>query len=55
LKTVGEPDVLHSLKNRLADPHSLETAHGVFGLMSLADWQRWAYKHTDHHLRQFGV
>lgn len=34
---------------------ALEPAHGVFGVMSLSDWQRWAYKHTDHHLRQFGL
>ena len=37
-----------------AKPSALEPVHGVFGTMSLADWQRWAYKHTDHHLRQFG-
>jgi hypothetical protein len=29
--------------------------HPVFGRMSAADWLRWAYLHTDHHLRQFGV
>jgi Protein of unknown function (DUF1569) len=29
--------------------------HPVFGRMSEADWLRWAYLHTDHHLRQFGV
>jgi hypothetical protein len=45
---------------RLADaPGSrgaeLEPMHGVFGAMSPRDWQRWAYKHTDHHLRQFGL
>ena len=34
---------------------TLEPAHGLFGTMSVADWQRWAYKHTDHHLRQFGL
>ena len=34
---------------------TLEPVHGFFGTMSVADWQRWAYKHTDHHLRQFGV
>lgn len=34
---------------------TLEPTHGFFGTMSLADWQRWAYKHTDHHLRQFGL
>ena len=29
--------------------------HPVFGRMSHAAWMRWAYLHTDHHLRQFGV
>jgi hypothetical protein len=33
----------------------LEPVHGVFGTMTVVDWQRWAYKHTDHHLRQFGL
>ena len=33
----------------------LEPAHGFFGRMSVRDWQRWAFKHTEHHLRQFGV
>jgi hypothetical protein len=28
-------------------------AHPVFGRMSHAQWMRWAYLHTDHHLRQF--
>lgn len=32
----------------------LEPAHGIFGTMTVSDWQRWAWKHTDHHLRQFG-
>lgn len=38
-----------------ADPSAVERAHGFFGTMSIVDWQRWAYKHTDHHLRQFGL
>ncbi len=38
-----------------ASPGALERAHGFFGTMSREDWQRWAYKHTDHHLRQFGL
>jgi len=29
--------------------------HPVFGPMSEGDWMRWAYLHTDHHLRQFGL
>lgn len=28
--------------------------HPMFGPMSFADWMRWGYLHTDHHLRQFG-
>jgi hypothetical protein len=38
-----------------AKPDTLEPVHGLFGTMSVSDWQRWAYKHTDHHLRQFGL
>lgn len=34
---------------------SLEPAHGLFGDMSARDWQRWSYRHTDYHLRQFGL
>jgi hypothetical protein len=33
---------------------SLRGAHALFGRMTARDWWRWAYKHTDHHLRQFG-
>jgi Protein of unknown function (DUF1569) len=29
--------------------------HPIFGRLSRAGWMRWAYLHTDHHLRQFGV
>jgi hypothetical protein len=29
--------------------------HPIFGRMSRAAWLRWAYLHTDHHLRQFGA
>jgi hypothetical protein len=27
--------------------------HPIFGPMSEDDWLRWAYRHVDHHLRQF--
>ena len=30
-------------------------AHPIFGSMSRQAWLRWAYVHTDHHLRQFGA
>jgi len=29
--------------------------HFVFGVLTMRDWQRWAWAHVDHHLRQFGV
>lgn len=38
-----------------AAPGALVEAHPVLGPMSRANWMRWAYLHTDHHLRQFGV
>jgi hypothetical protein len=28
--------------------------HPIFGKLSKWEWQRWAYLHVDHHLRQFG-
>jgi hypothetical protein len=33
---------------------SLEPTHGIIGTMTTRDWQRWAYRHVDYHLRQFG-
>jgi len=30
-------------------------AHFLFGPMSLRDWHRMAYRHTYHHLKQFGL
>ncbi len=38
-----------------APAESLAPGHGAFGRMTLRDWHRWAYRHTDHHLRQFGL
>ena len=29
--------------------------HPFFREMTAADWMRWGYLHSDHHLRQFGV
>ena len=30
-------------------------SHPRFGPMSESAWLRWGYRHTDHHLRQFGA
>ncbi|HEY1952290.1 MAG TPA: DUF1569 domain-containing protein [Gemmatimonadaceae bacterium] len=39
--------------------HNLDTVaerpHFIFGKLSREEWGRWAYLHTDHHLRQFGL
>jgi hypothetical protein len=32
-----------------------EAQHPFFGPMSAADWLRWGWLHTDHHLRQFSA
>jgi hypothetical protein len=37
-----------------ADPHIVQQ-HPFFGKMSGNEWAVLAYKHLDHHLRQFGV
>jgi hypothetical protein len=37
-----------------ARPGELDPSHTRFGPMTVGDWHRWAYRHTDHHLRQFG-
>jgi hypothetical protein len=31
-----------------------EWRHPMFGIIRSAETMRWAYLHTDHHLRQFG-
>jgi uncharacterized protein DUF1569 len=31
----------------------LDRPHPIFGFMSRADWLRWGWLHTDHHLHQF--
>lgn len=47
---------LGSLLDRFAaaDPQTLHP-HPVFGRLSRGEWGRWAWRHTDHHLRQFGA
>ena len=45
--------LLDEVTARTRDLHG--RSHPVFGRMSDGAWLRWAYLHTDHHLRQFGV
>ncbi|HYI95942.1 MAG TPA: DUF1569 domain-containing protein [Bryobacteraceae bacterium] len=37
------------------DPTVGRFPHPLFGMMSVEDWMRWGYLHSDHHLRQFGI
>jgi len=29
--------------------------HVLFGALTRGEWGRWAYRHVDHHLRQFSA
>ena len=48
---------VESLLNQIATlPRNADWPdHPIFGRMSQAAWLRWAYRHVDHHLRQFGA
>jgi hypothetical protein len=37
------------------EPDVDRSFHPLFGRMTRRDWAVWAYRHTDHHLRQFGL
>ena len=39
----------------IASPDGVSPTHFRFGRMSLRAWHHWAFKHVDHHLRQFGL
>jgi hypothetical protein len=47
---------IEALMQRAAGATDCETRpHPIFGRLSARAWMRWAYLHTDHHLRQFGA
>ncbi len=45
--------VLHAQLDRMIASRTWPM-HPFFGRLSTAQWLRWGYLHTDHHLRQFG-
>ncbi len=52
----GDRERAIDLLRQLATPGQLlAPAHPAFGRMDRRDWLRYAYVHTDHHLRQFGL
>jgi hypothetical protein len=46
---------VEALLERVLQSPGDRLTHPVFGLMTHGAWLRWAYLHTDHHLRQFGA
>ncbi len=46
---------VEALLVRFADPATRHHVHPIFGAMSREEWLIWAYRHVDHHLRQFGA
>jgi hypothetical protein len=51
---LAQVEVLLRLVTASRSTLSLRT-HPTFGSLSEGAWLRWAYLHTDHHLRQFGA
>ena len=52
---VGDVRELETRLRRFAEQLPVCPPHPIFGPMSRNAWLRWAYLHTDHHLRQFGA
>ena len=40
---------------QFAVPSPAPLSHPLFGPMTHEEWMIWAYRHTDHHLRQFSA
>jgi hypothetical protein len=46
---------LRELMRRFAGPGATYVEHPIFGALSHREWMIWAYRHVDHHFRQFGI
>ena len=46
---------LRTLMERFVEQDRGWPEHPVFGVMNHREWGIWAYRHVDHHLRQFDV
>jgi len=44
-----------ALLRRFAAPDTRCVQHPIFGPLTRDEWMIWAFKHTDHHLRQFAL
>ena len=52
---VEDRDRLLLLMERFTPAGVSGRRHVLFGRLSVWEWGRWGYLHTDHHLRQFGA
>jgi hypothetical protein len=48
-------DRLAAVITAFAAPRDRYAPHPIFGKLSRDEWMIWGYRHTDHHLRQFGL
>jgi len=46
--------VITGLREVATRSEGLSPSHGIMGVMTVAEWRIWAWRHTDYHLRQFG-
>ena len=51
----SDMEELRSLLDRFCAWQGAFASHAMFGQMSKIERMRYAYRHIDHHLRQFGV
>lgn len=51
---MNDRDSLLELTKCLSQTSLAGHSHPFFGPMTQKEWMRWAWLHTDHHLRQFG-
>ena len=59
-EATGWEEELSDLRERLKDCEKLKSTkqwpvHPAFGRMTTSEWGVLGYRHTDHHLKQFGV
>jgi hypothetical protein len=52
--TIEKSALLENIRVFLATDPSAIGAHPIFGKMDKKTWGKLMYRHTDHHLRQFG-
>lgn len=51
----ADREALLHLLDRFVETRDGWPRHPAMGNLSRRQWGRWAYRHLDHHLRQFGV